>query len=118
MYAEDDLLPLSALQHLAFCERQCALIHIEHIWNENRLTAEGRIMHEKVHDQGHESRARRRQSSGRELPRGDAEESREEGDECHAGFAGDAPGAGHQARAKARAHGAGGARCARVHRVM
>lgn len=28
MYTEDDLLPLSALQHLLFRERQCALIHI------------------------------------------------------------------------------------------
>gem|GEM_PF-6288883 len=27
-YTEDDLLPLSGLQHLLFCERQCALIHI------------------------------------------------------------------------------------------
>jgi hypothetical protein len=25
MYSEDDLLPLSGLQHLLFCERQCAL---------------------------------------------------------------------------------------------
>jgi len=35
MYAEDDLIPLSALQHLLFCERQCALIHIEQAWAEN-----------------------------------------------------------------------------------
>ena len=47
-YSEDDLLPLSALQHLLFCERQCALIHIEQVWTENRFTAEGRIMHERV----------------------------------------------------------------------
>jgi CRISPR-associated exonuclease Cas4 len=49
MYSEDDLLPLSALQHLLFCERQCALIHVERLWVENRYTAEGRIMHERVH---------------------------------------------------------------------
>ena len=49
MFTEDDLLPISALQHLAFCERQCALIHIEQVWDENRLTAEGRILHERVH---------------------------------------------------------------------
>lgn len=48
MSAEDQLLPLSALQHLLFCERQCALIHIEQQWNENRYTAEGRIIHERV----------------------------------------------------------------------
>lgn len=55
-YTEDDLLPLSGLQHLLFCERQCALIHIEQAWAENRLTAEGRIMHERVHEEGKESR--------------------------------------------------------------
>ena len=55
-YSEDDLLPLSGLQHLLFCERQCALIHVEQAWAENVLTAEGRIMHEKVHDAGRESR--------------------------------------------------------------
>ena len=49
MYAEDDLLPISALQHLLFCERQCALIHIERLWLENRLTVEGRLLHERVH---------------------------------------------------------------------
>lgn len=56
MYADDELLPISALQHLLFCERQCALIHIEQVWAENRLTAEGRILHEKVHDGEDETR--------------------------------------------------------------
>ncbi|MDD3150412.1 MAG: CRISPR-associated protein Cas4 [Candidatus Gastranaerophilales bacterium] len=56
MYSEDDLLQLSALQHFVFCRRQCALIHIEQIWEENRLTAEGRIMHEDVHKEGVENR--------------------------------------------------------------
>jgi CRISPR-associated exonuclease Cas4 len=56
MYTEDDCLPLSGLQHLIFCERQCALIHVEQAWAENRLTAEGRIMHERVHNTGQESR--------------------------------------------------------------
>jgi CRISPR-associated exonuclease Cas4 len=48
MFCESDLLPISALQHLAFCERQWALIHLEGIWTENRLTAEGRSMHERA----------------------------------------------------------------------
>jgi len=56
MYSEDDLLPLSALQHFVFCRRQCALIHIEGLWYENRLTAEGRLMHQKVDDGGPENR--------------------------------------------------------------
>jgi CRISPR-associated exonuclease Cas4 len=55
-YPESELLPLSALQHLIFCERQCALIHIERIWSENRLTMEGRILHDKVDDGETESR--------------------------------------------------------------
>jgi len=42
---------LSALQHYTFCPRQCALIHVEQAWAENRLTAEGRIMHEHVHEE-------------------------------------------------------------------
>ena len=56
MYAIDDLLMISALQHYAFCPRQCALIHIEQIWTESGRTAEGRIMHERVHDESRESR--------------------------------------------------------------
>ena len=44
----DDALPLSGLQHLAFCPRQWALIHLEQAWSENRLTAEGRLLHERV----------------------------------------------------------------------
>ena len=55
-YTEDDLIQLSALQHLVFCERQCALIHIEQLWNENLFTAEGRIMHDKVDTANKESR--------------------------------------------------------------
>ena len=56
MYSEDELIPLSALQHLLFCERQCALIHIEQLWNENLFTAEGRIMHDRVDSGNRESR--------------------------------------------------------------
>ncbi len=55
-YNEDELIQLSALQHLVFCERQCALIHNEQIWNENLFTAEGRIMHDKVDTANRESR--------------------------------------------------------------
>lgn len=50
MYKDDQLIHLSALQHLIFCERQCALIHLEQQWSENFLTALGRIMHEKKVD--------------------------------------------------------------------
>ncbi len=56
MFNPDDLIQLSALQHYAFCPRQCALIYVEQVWTENRLTAEGRIMHERVHEEGSETR--------------------------------------------------------------
>jgi CRISPR-associated exonuclease Cas4 len=48
MEDDDDLVPLSALQHHLFCPRQCGLIHIERQWAENRFTAEGRLLHEKA----------------------------------------------------------------------
>ena len=51
-YEDDDLVMISALQHYLFCPRQCALIHVEQQWLENRLTAEGRILHERVHGGG------------------------------------------------------------------
>lgn len=56
MYSEDDLLPISAMQHLAFCERQWGLIHLEQIWGENLLTAQGRILHERTHEPETETR--------------------------------------------------------------
>ncbi len=55
-YTEDDLIQLSALQHFMYCERQCALIHIEQSWTENLFTAEGRIMHDKADTANRESR--------------------------------------------------------------
>ena len=55
-HAEADLLPLSGLQHLVFCERQCALIHLERAWQENFLTAEGRVLHERVDAENAEAR--------------------------------------------------------------
>lgn len=50
-WPEEDWLQLSGLQHFAFCRRQWALIHIEDLWAENFRTADGRLMHEHVHDQ-------------------------------------------------------------------
>jgi len=43
-----DTLMISALQHYAFCPRQFALIHVEQAWADNRFTAEGNILHERV----------------------------------------------------------------------
>ena len=53
---DDDLIPLSALQHYLFCPRQCALIHVEQAWAENRFTAEGRVLHEATAEPGREKR--------------------------------------------------------------
>ena len=53
---DDELIAISALSHYSYCPRRCALIHIERVWTENLFTAEGRIMHERVHDEGGESR--------------------------------------------------------------
>lgn len=49
MEPDADLIALSALQHYLYCPRQCALIHIEQSWAENTATAEGRVVHERVH---------------------------------------------------------------------
>src|ERR1700737_3251755 len=46
----DNPIPLSALQHAVYCLRQAALIHIERQWEENRFTAEGRVLHDVAHD--------------------------------------------------------------------
>lgn len=48
MYPDDEMVMISALQHFAFCKRQCALIHLEQVWTENALTAEGRLLHDRV----------------------------------------------------------------------
>lgn len=45
---DEKLIPLSALQHFAFCPRQCALIHNEQVWAENWLTAQGQVLHQRV----------------------------------------------------------------------
>lgn len=49
-YNEDEYLMISGIQHFSFCRRQWALIHIEQQWGENYLTAEGRVIHERVHN--------------------------------------------------------------------
>jgi CRISPR-associated exonuclease Cas4 len=53
---DDNLIPLSALQHYLYCPRQCALIHLEQLWAESRHTAEGRLMHDRADEPGMEVR--------------------------------------------------------------
>ena len=57
MFTEDQLLPLSALQHWLYCPRQCGLIHLEQAWAENKFTAEGQVLHHKAHEGPDESKA-------------------------------------------------------------
>ncbi len=54
-------IPVSALQHAVYCMRQCALIHLERLWEENRFTAEGRVLHQVIDEAGHRRKAGVRQ---------------------------------------------------------
>ncbi|MDR1422990.1 MAG: CRISPR-associated protein Cas4 [Azoarcus sp.] len=56
MSRDEDPLSISALQHYLYCPRQCALIHVERLWAENRLTAEGRLLHERADEPAIERR--------------------------------------------------------------
>jgi CRISPR-associated exonuclease Cas4 len=47
MQTEDYVL-ISALQHYAYCPRQCALIHVEQTFEENLFTLRGQRVHERV----------------------------------------------------------------------
>ena len=49
---EEDFIPLSALEHYAYCPRQCALIHVEQVFDENVFTLRGRAVHENVDEPG------------------------------------------------------------------
>jgi CRISPR-associated exonuclease Cas4 len=63
-FLEDELVPISALSHACYCERRFALIHLEQQWEENRFTAEGRVLHERVDAEHHESRRLFKQEYG------------------------------------------------------
>ncbi len=45
----DEYPPLSALNHLLFCPRRCALLRIEGVWIDNVHTVEGTHSHRRVH---------------------------------------------------------------------
>lgn len=53
----DEPIMISALQHYSYCPRQCALIHIEQIFEENRHTLRGQAVHQRVDEPEYESRA-------------------------------------------------------------
>ncbi len=51
-----DPIPVSALQHWAYCPRQCSLIHVEQVFEENLFTRRGQALHKRVDDPGFELR--------------------------------------------------------------
>ena len=51
MFAPEDCLMISGLQHFRFCCRQWALIHLEQQWAENLRTVEGGFLHERAHNE-------------------------------------------------------------------
>lgn len=52
---EPDQIPLSALQHWHYCPRQCGLIHLEQVFDENVFTLRGQAVHAKVDKPGVET---------------------------------------------------------------
>jgi CRISPR-associated exonuclease Cas4 len=53
---DSELVMISALEHWAYCPRQCALIHLEQTFDENIYTLRGRLEHERVHEAASETR--------------------------------------------------------------
>lgn len=51
---ETDPIPISALQHWAYCPRQCGLIHLEQAFEDNIHTARGQAVHHLVDAPGYE----------------------------------------------------------------
>lgn len=52
--SETDPIPISALQHWAYCPRQCGLIHLEQAFDDNIHTARGQAVHHLVDEPGYE----------------------------------------------------------------
>lgn len=48
VYAEEEYLMLSGIQHFQFCKRQWGLIHIDQQWAENEATVHGQVLHQKA----------------------------------------------------------------------
>ena len=53
--SEEDPIPLSALQHWAYCPRQCGLIHLEQAFDDNVHTLRGQAVHKRVDQPGLET---------------------------------------------------------------
>jgi CRISPR-associated exonuclease Cas4 len=86
----EPVVPLAALEHYAYCPRQCALIHVDGVWSDNIHTVRGTFGHRRA-DTGGQRWERSRQvvralplwSEGLGLTgRADAVEFDEEGQPC------------------------------------
>lgn len=55
--ADEERIPISAVQHAVYCLRQASLIHIEGVWEDNLFTAEGNVLHEVADKGGHRKRS-------------------------------------------------------------
>jgi CRISPR-associated exonuclease Cas4 len=49
----EDFVAVSALQHVVYCDRQAALIHVDGVWEEDGATAAGRVLHDRADLPGH-----------------------------------------------------------------
>ncbi|MEW6536430.1 MAG: CRISPR-associated protein Cas4 [Candidatus Auribacterota bacterium] len=47
---DNQIVPISALEHYLYCPRQCALIHNEGVFTDNVLTISGKLDHQRVDD--------------------------------------------------------------------
>lgn len=61
---ERRIVPISALQHFAYCPRQCALIHIEQTFDENIFTLRGQRAHKNVHQSSAQTEGTRQELRG------------------------------------------------------
>ncbi len=52
-FADDDLVPIAALEHFSYCARQCALMYVEATFVDNVWTLRGAHVHERVHEERH-----------------------------------------------------------------
>ena len=46
-------MPISAIEHYEYCERQCALIHVDGVWVDSRHTMRGQHAHRRVDSGAH-----------------------------------------------------------------
>lgn len=59
-------IPISALEHYEYCPRQCALIHVDGLWTDNRHTVAGQHGHRRADSEQH--RTERGRTTLRSLP--------------------------------------------------